>query len=67
MARLDGKVAIITGASHRMGESHARKFVAEGRMAQQDEVSQLVAFLASDESSYITGTEHVVHGGLVLR
>ena len=30
MNRLDGKVAIITGASQGMGASHARKFVAEG-------------------------------------
>lgn len=30
MARLDGKVAVITGAAQGMGESHARRFVAEG-------------------------------------
>lgn len=30
MSRLDGKVAIITGASQGMGEAHARRFVAEG-------------------------------------
>ena len=30
MGRLDGKVAIITGASQGMGEAHARRFVAEG-------------------------------------
>lgn len=30
MARLDGKVAIITGASQGMGEGHARAFVREG-------------------------------------
>lgn len=30
MARLDGKVAIITGASQGMGETHARRFVQEG-------------------------------------
>jgi 3alpha(or 20beta)-hydroxysteroid dehydrogenase len=30
MGRLDGKVAIITGASQGMGESHARTFAAEG-------------------------------------
>ncbi|HTN45782.1 MAG TPA: glucose 1-dehydrogenase [Flavipsychrobacter sp.] len=30
MSRLEGKVAIITGASQGMGESHAREFVKEG-------------------------------------
>lgn len=30
MARLQGKVAIITGASQGMGETHARRFVQEG-------------------------------------
>src|SRR5699024_5743311 len=30
MARLDGKVAIITGSAQGMGESHARMFINEG-------------------------------------
>ena len=30
MARLQGKVAIITGAAQGMGEAHAREFIAEG-------------------------------------
>ncbi len=34
------------------------------RMADPSEVSNLVVFLASDESSFITGTEHVIDGGM---
>lgn len=34
------------------------------RMAKPSEVSQLVMFLASDESSFITGMEHVIDGGM---
>jgi 3alpha(or 20beta)-hydroxysteroid dehydrogenase len=38
-----------------------------GRMAEPDEVSQLMVWLASDESSYITGTEQVVDAGLTAQ
>lgn len=34
------------------------------RMAQPDEVSNLVLYLASDESSYSTGSEFIIDGGL---
>jgi 3alpha(or 20beta)-hydroxysteroid dehydrogenase len=38
-----------------------------GRMADPDEVAQLMVWLASDESSYITGTEQVVDAGLTAQ
>jgi 3alpha(or 20beta)-hydroxysteroid dehydrogenase len=35
-----------------------------GRFAEPDDIANAIAFLASDESKYITGTEIVVDGGL---
>jgi 3alpha(or 20beta)-hydroxysteroid dehydrogenase len=36
-----------------------------GRMAEPEEVSNLMVFLASDESSFISGAEHVIDGGMI--
>jgi NAD(P)-dependent dehydrogenase (short-subunit alcohol dehydrogenase family) len=35
-----------------------------GRMGSPDEVAKVVSFLASDESSFITGIELFVSGGM---
>ncbi len=43
------------------------KFIPLKRVAQPEEVSNLVLFLASDESSYSTGSEFVVDGGLTAQ
>ena len=37
------------------------------RVAQPEEVSQMVLFLASDESSYSTGSEFIIDGGLTAQ
>jgi len=37
------------------------------RVAEPAEVSNLVLFLASDESSFITGAEHIIDGGLTAQ
>lgn len=38
-----------------------------GRIADPQEVANLVLFLASDESSYITGAEHVIDAGMLAQ
>jgi NAD(P)-dependent dehydrogenase (short-subunit alcohol dehydrogenase family) len=35
-----------------------------GRVGQEDEIARAVAFLASDEASFITGIELIVDGGM---
>lgn len=40
-----------------------KEMVPMGRPAELREISELVAFLASDASSYITGSEHLIDGG----
>ncbi|WP_433755610.1 glucose 1-dehydrogenase [Nocardia sp. CA-135398] len=37
-----------------------------GRAADASEVANLVVYLAGDESSYTTGAEHVIDGGLIV-
>lgn len=36
-----------------------------GRMGTSDEVAGLVAWLASDEAAYVTGSTYVIDGGLM--
>jgi 3alpha(or 20beta)-hydroxysteroid dehydrogenase len=42
----------------------AMSLIPLGRIADPQEVTNLVLFLASDESSYITGAEHVIDAGM---
>lgn len=47
-----------------LDEESLKKNVPLGRFGEADEVAALVAFLASDESSYITGETISINGGL---
>lgn len=49
------------------GGEDAIKMIPLGRLADPKEVSFLVTFLASDESSYITGTEQIIDGGMSIQ
>jgi len=42
----------------------AAEIIPLGRFADPEEVSNLVVFLASDESRFITGAEHIIDGGM---
>jgi NAD(P)-dependent dehydrogenase (short-subunit alcohol dehydrogenase family) len=54
-------------ATHRDKEALGQAVSPMGRVGTVDEVSNLVLFLASDESAYMTGTEMVIDGGAMAR
>jgi 3alpha(or 20beta)-hydroxysteroid dehydrogenase len=49
MNRLQGKVALITGAARGMGESHARRFVAEGAKVILSDLTEKAGSALADE------------------
>ena len=60
------KTPMMAQATDEEGGS-ATQFIPLGRLAETSEVSNLVVFLASDESSYLTGTEQIIDGGMSIQ
>lgn len=58
------KTPMMAAATDKEGGS-AAALIPLGRLADPSEVSNLVIFLASDESSFISGEEHVIDGGMI--
>ena len=52
-------------AVHSLIDRHSQKLAPLGRAGKPDEIARLALFLASDESSYCTGSEFVADGGMI--
>jgi len=66
---LDGRIAAIAKTTGKSLKAVRADFVDRqpiGRLGTAAEVAALAVFLASDESSYITGHSHLVDGGMAL-
>ena len=53
---------MVEGTDEKGGD--AANIIPMGRIAEPQEVTNLVVFLASDEASYITASEHVIDAGM---
>ena len=73
MGRFTGKHVLITDGTSGMGLAGAKRFaevvgrVPLGRVGTPDEAAAVALFLLCDDSSYVTGSQYAVDGGLTLR
>jgi 2-keto-3-deoxy-L-fuconate dehydrogenase len=66
---LDGRIEAQASKTRKTQDEVRQAFIDRqpmGRLGTAQEVAALALFLASDESSYITGQAHLVDGGMAL-
>ena len=57
---------ILRGMSHEAVEKNIVPFIPIGRIGEPEEIARCVAFLAADESGFITGSTLTVNGGRLM-
>jgi NAD(P)-dependent dehydrogenase (short-subunit alcohol dehydrogenase family) len=65
----DSLASLVTDSPSAQGKAQLKKFMARmalGRMGRADEIARVALFLASEMSSYITGTLITVDGGYLI-
>ncbi|MBO0813754.1 MAG: SDR family oxidoreductase [Actinobacteria bacterium] len=64
--RFEGRVALVTGATTGIGRATAAERVVLQRGAEPRELAATIAYLLSDDASYVTSATLLVDGGFIV-